>query len=138
MITTTELINNLKEEKDLFNFFKKYEKEFLNQTTYDVLNELLMRSGKNLSEIKEESYVGDYVYKVFSGTRKPSRNILISVGLAMGVTLEEMQLLLRVSGQALLDARVKRDAIIIFSVNYKKTVGETEELLNEVGEEPLN
>lgn len=138
MITTNELINNLKKTNNVFEFFREYEKEFLNQTTYDVLNELLMRSGMSMSEIKEKSFVGEYVYKVFSGVRKPSRNILIAIGLALGITLEEMQLLLRVSEQALLDARSKRDAIIIFSVNYKKSVEKTEELLLEAGVEPLN
>ena len=129
MKTTAELINKLKRVDNIFSFLKENEKEFLNESVHSVLNDLLVRYNFTVGEISEKSHVGDYVYKVFSGTRNASRNILISIGIAMSCTINEMQLLLRVAGFALLDPRVKRDAIIIYAINYKKDVIETEELL---------
>ena len=75
MKTTQELFNELKQSPDIENYLNTNESEFLNQTTNDALNTILCNSGMSLSDVVRLSGVGDYAYKVFSGTRRASRNM---------------------------------------------------------------
>ena len=138
MKTTQERFNELKQSPDIENYLNTNESEFLNQTTNDALNTILCNSGMSLSDVVRLSGVGDYAYKVFSGTRRASRNIIIALCIAMKASLAEIQAMLRISGNQLLDPRNKRDSVIIFSVNYKKTVAETDDILEERGLQTLN
>ena len=79
-----------------------------------------------------------YGYHLFSGARaNPSRDVLLSLALAMRLTLDETQQLLRRAGQAMLYPRVRRDSVIIRAAADGCTVMECNERLEELGETPL-
>lgn len=137
MITTKELINNLQADTNLDEYFSVYEKEFYNATGKDILNELLVIRNLRVGDVAKKSGQGEYVYKVFNGERKPSRDILISISVGMQLTLEETQLLLRVMKYAVLDPRDKRDSIIIFGIKSGYDICRLNDLLNERNENEL-
>lgn len=126
---TDKLLNELKNAKDIESFFKANEDKFLNQTTPGYLNELLKIKGLSVATVATASGVGEYTYKVFSGDRKPSRDILIAIAIGMKLSLKEAQLLLRISKFAILDSRDKRDSIIIYALANGLTVAQTDDLL---------
>lgn len=126
---TEKLLCELVETKDIDGFFRVHENEFINQTPKDFLEDILKIKGKTIAQVVKSSGAGDYVYKVFSGSRKPSRNILLSIGFALEMTVEEVQLLLRISKQATLDSRDKRDGIIIYGYANKLSIFEVDDLL---------
>ena len=134
MATTTDnLLKELKNAKDINAFLNNNEKKFINETPCSLLNEILLSKNTNIPQVIKNSSSGDYVYKIFNGTRKPSRQILLTIAFGLKLSLEETQLLLRVSKLALLDSRDKRDSIIIYALVNHLSVFQTDDLLAENG-----
>ena len=76
-IETKELLNKLVKENDINTFFSKNEGEFLTMDFKSFINDLLAQKELRLADVVRDSGQGEYVYKVFNGTSKPSRNIII-------------------------------------------------------------
>ena len=72
-------------------------------------------------------------YAIVSGTRKSKKNHIIKIGVAMGISLEEMNELLKLAQHKELYAKNKEDAIIIFGLKNKLKIIEIEELLSDYG-----
>ena len=136
-ISTTELLNQLTKADDVKQFIDKYKSEFLALTCTEFLNELLVKNDLSLSAVVKRSGQSDYVYKVFRGERKPSRDIMISIAVGMCLTLNEAQLLLRIAKLAALDPRDKRDSVIIYGINERLDAAEINDLLYELNEATL-
>jgi len=128
---TEELLKELRNAGDIDGFFKRHEKEFINETPVSLLNYMIQAKNTTVSKVAESSGVGEYVYKIFNNNRKPSRNVLIAIALGMGLAFEEAQLLLRVSKFAVLDSRDKRDSIIIFGFMNHLSVFEIDDILEQ-------
>jgi len=128
---TQELLDGLKNATDIKAFLETYEKDFLSETPVSYLNYMISSKNTSLAKVAKASNVGEYVYKVFSGERKASRDVLISVSLGLGISFEETQLLLRISKFAILDSRDKRDSIIIYGLINALSVCDTNDLLAE-------
>lgn len=136
-MTTTELINNLKQTDDIKKFLDEYESEYMRMSYVDFLNELLVNKNISLASVVKNSGQSDYVYKIFRGERKPSRDIMIAIAVGMSLSIDETQLLLRISKLAALDPRDKRDSIIIYSLNEKLGIAKINDLLYELNEQTL-
>ena len=63
----------------------------------------------------------------------PSRNKLIAIAFGMHLSVDETQAMLKLSGYRKLYAKDARDAILLFSLNQKMNVEETNDLLYEYG-----
>jgi hypothetical protein len=100
----------------------------------EYLDSLVARKSIKISEVAERSGQGDYVYKVFQGSRKASRDILLAIAFGMSLTLDETQTLLRVAGNAQLDPRSRRDSVIIYGLCKKMKITEVCEILYELKE----
>ena len=136
-IETQELLNRLETEDDIALFFKENEGEFLTIDLRELLNELVAHTELNQSDIVRKSGQGDYVYKVFNGDRKPSRDILIGIAIGMNLTFKETQFVLRIAKQAALDPRDKRDSILIYSINTGLEYPKVNDLLSEMNEKSI-
>ena len=137
MIDTKELINRVKPDMDINKYLDTYKDEFLNVTHTELLNEYLAKRDMKISEVVKKSGQGEYVYKVFNGERKPSRDVLIGMAVGMKLSLEETQLLLRVAKFAALDPRNIRDSIIIFGIKSEYEIERINELLYEKEQKEL-
>ena len=135
---TDELLKELKNASDIESFFKAHESQFINETTSGYLNKMVELKDINISTIAKSSGIGEYVYKIFRGDRTASRDILISISFSMNLSLEETQLLLRISKFAILDSRNKRDSVIIYGLTHDLTVFQTDDLLEEQNLTTLN
>ena len=136
-IETQELLNRLETEDDIALFFKENEGEFLTIDLRELLNELVAHKELKLSDIVRKSGQGDYVYKIFNGDRKPSRDILIGIAIGMNLTFKETQFVLRIAKQAALDPRDKRDSILIYSINTGLEYPKVNDLLSEMNEKSI-
>lgn len=135
---TDELLKELKNASDIESFFKFHESQFINETTSGYLNQMLELRDINISTIAKNSGIGEYVYKIFSGTRTASRDVLITIAFSMRLSLEETQLLLRISKFAILDSRNKRDSVIIYGLTHNLTVFQTDDILEKQNFTTLN
>lgn len=126
---TEDLLNELKNATDIETFLKDHKDKFIDKTPHTYLNELIAAKGIKISAVASDSGAGEYVYKIFSGERNPSRDIMIAMAFGMTLTLEETQLLLRISKFAVLDSRDKRDSVIIYGLTHGMSVYETDDML---------
>lgn len=127
--TTDELLNNIKNIYSIENFIKDNRSEYFNMSTDEYLRRLIKEKCLKISQISTASCLGDYVYKVFNGTRKANRDVYIAIGIAMQLEYNELQILLRLAKYIMLDPRDRRDSIFLYAVYKKLTVMETNEIL---------
>lgn len=78
-----------------------------------------------------------YAYQFINGERLPGRDIILRIGLAMRLNLDEIQRLLTLAGKSVLYPKVRRDAGILYCIRQKMTLDETNALLGDLGEAPL-
>jgi len=77
------------------------------------------------------------LYRLLSGERLTTRNVLLRIAIVLNLTLTETQTLLRNSQRADLYELVRRDALIIFCMSNKFTLAKTESELLRKGEASL-
>lgn len=77
------------------------------------------------------------LYRLLSGERLTTRNVLLRIVLALCLPLDRAQLMLRSGQRAELYALVRRDALILFCMNHSLTLSQTEDALVENGEASL-
>lgn len=78
-----------------------------------------------------------YGYQILRGERTPGRDILLRTALTLQLSLKEAQRLLAIGGCGALYPKVRRDAAVVFALNQKMTLLETEELLSSLPERSL-
>lgn len=78
-----------------------------------------------------------YFYHILSGQKKPGRNIVLRICLCLSTTLTETNQMLRLAHQGALYPKVRRDAAIIFAIEKKFTMQQTNDFLIKEQELPL-
>lgn len=131
---TEDLINEIITGANISCYLDTNQEEFLDVPLHEYLKGLLLRTQLKVSQVVERSYKGEYVYQVFRGIKNPGRDVVICIALAMGLNLEETGQLLRIARMPLLDARNRRDSIIIFSISRNLTVPDVNDILYEFDE----
>ena len=122
---------------DIQKYLDEYCEEIIHETTEGYLNGMLEFKGQKVADVALRSERGDYVYKVFQGKRKASRDILLAIAIGMGLTVLESQLLMRIAQVAQLDPRNRRDSVIIYTLSNGLTVQKTNNILYDVDEPTL-
>jgi len=136
-MTTTELLNILNENKDIS--FTKILEKIPDITLIDYLEMLLETHHTTKAQIIKTSTLDrTYAYQIFNGKKNPSQNKIVMLALAFQLDLHDTNVLLTLSKNQNLYAKIKRDALIIFAINHQYDVLKTNELLDEYGFELLN
>lgn len=96
----------------------------------DYLNDLLKDKGLSKSALLRRcSIPRTYFYQLFQGTRRPGRDKVLVLAIAMECTLEKCNRLLTLAHQSILYARNPRDAIILHALHAHRTLFQLEESL---------
>lgn len=104
----------------------------------DVLYEMMQRRGLSPRDMIQRCGIErSYYYHILNGNKRPSRNMILRIGLCLHADLAEMERLLRLADAAKLYPRVRRDALLIFAIQQKYTMEAANELLRSEGEPPL-
>lgn len=99
------------------------------------LNRLLEERGlKRASVVRDAGINETFGYQIFTGARKASRDNLLKIAFALGLSLREANRLLQAGGVNGLYCKNRRDAIIIFAISHGYTLQKTEEELYRFGE----
>ena len=136
---TEQLENELVAADDVKNFINDNKDNFKNYTLAEYLNKLLAKKNLSKAEIIKLSQLDTtYVYRVFSGvTKKPARQNVIALALALKLSPKETNYLLYYAGVEKLYVRNEWDSIIFFALENNLSVAETNELLQDSKEFPL-
>ena len=134
--TTDDLMNILMSKEDRPQYIEENSKEFLQSSLCQYLNQLQAEHGLKKGDIIADALVErSYGYQIFSGRKEmPSRDVLISLAIAMKLSLDEAQSLLRIAHMAMLYPRVKRDSIILHSIAKHESVIQCNTSLESFGE----
>lgn len=135
--TTEDLIHEITNSTDITNYLDTNKDEFLDVTLSDYLQALLAQTQLKVSQVAARSHKGEYVYQIFRGIKNPGRDMLLCIALAMGLGPDEVKQLLRIAHLPYLDARNRRDSILIFAIGRKLTVPETNDILYDLDEDCL-
>ncbi len=139
--STDELTNEIIQSDNIADYLEKNGEYLKDISLSDELNRLLEEKKLKKSEVIAASGITlTYAYDLFSGykKKKPSRNVILSLALAMGLDTDETQRLLKISGNGALYPRVPRDSVIMYAVNNSLTLPETDELLDKNGMETVS
>lgn len=133
--TTDELLKLLRTSRSE-TALKKYTSMLENQPPFHSFSEYLNAYLKEhkLSEskvIKDSLIQRTYAYQILNGSKNPGRNKVLSLCIAAGMNYEETQHALLLSNLGKLYPRRKEDSIIIFALEQKLNVMQTNELLYE-------
>ncbi len=98
-----------------------------------ALNALLADKGLGKATVIARSGVENhYAYQIFSGLKTPTRDKVLMLGVGFGLSVEEIQQLLRITGYAQLDSKGERDNAILFGFTKRLSILDINELLFEL------
>ena len=104
----------------------------------DYLREQLQQRGVPLKDVIRRCNLDrSYGYQLFNGTRRPTRDVLMTLSLELGLREQEAQRLLQLAGRAPLYARCRRDAAVFYGLSHHLSPAEVHDLLLELGESGL-
>ena len=128
-IDNTKDMEKFMEEPKVIDSFKNFPDYFRSLSAVQQLEsgELIQRSGLERS----------FYYQVMKGTRNPSRDKVLRLCIAAGLTLRETTRALELSGNAPLYPKNRRDIILTVAINQNASVDDANLLLFKYGEEPL-
>lgn len=131
---TEELLEELLNSPNPDSFFDRHRLE--ERRLSDYLNELLETHDLKRSDVIRRSGLDStYGYQIFVGSKgHPSRDKVLAIALAMGLTIRECDRLLQAAGVSKLYCKDRRDAIIVFCIDRHASLDETNEALYTHGE----
>lgn len=125
-------------EKNLFNaanikdFLINNRENMLTQTLSEHLMMLLRQKKIRRSDVVRDSGLEKtYVYQIFGGEKRPSRDKLIAIAFGLHLNVEETQRMLKLGGCSELYARIGRDAVILFTIHRMMNIWEANEILHD-------
>ena len=137
-LNTSDLETQLSRSSSLDAFLEENVASFVDSDFVSFLCRIFDEKGISKATLAKQSGMSDvYLYQLFSGRRKPSRNRLLCLCIGMQTTLEECQELLRRNKNATLYARSRRDAVIEYGILHKMSLYEVNDKLFEADEETL-
>lgn len=133
-VSSAETKYNLKNATSFRSFLRQNQQNMLDPDLAEYLMNLLTQKGLKRSLVVERSGVDKaYVYQIFKGNKKPSRDKLIAIAFGMGLNEEETQRVLKLAGHSELYPRLARDALILFFIQRGKDIWETDDALDRNG-----
>ena len=140
MDETEELLkrlNNSRNLESLSDYLDNIEDVIPNSIS-DYLKTILKDKKMTPSDVIKGSRIErTYCYQILNGRKRPGRDKLIAIALALSLDLNETQRLLETAREGVLYAKSKRDSVLIYALNNKMTVLDTNYLLHQYKEAEL-
>ncbi|HRX59064.1 MAG TPA: helix-turn-helix transcriptional regulator [Eubacteriales bacterium] len=135
---TSTLLRQLFQAPDLGTFLDRYQPAARLPDFHEYVLELCRtRQMKKETLIRKAGIERTYGYQLLNGTRKPSRDKVLQLALALRLNADETQKLLQIAGKNPLYPRLKRDAAVLYCISHGHSVMDAQLLLQELGLAPL-
>lgn len=123
---TNDLMNELGNSKSIKSYLNENKDYLIDKNIAQILTDVLEQKNLKKSDVIQKAEISEvYGYQLFSGIKNnPSRDKILCICIAMELTLEEVQSILKITGFASLYPKSKRDSIIIFGINSSMSVFE--------------
>lgn len=135
---TSKIVEELGLCPDFKTFYNENKQYLITTTLSEMLEQLLNKKGLKKSDVIKQSEMSEvYGYQIFSGIRVPERNKLLCLAVAMGLNIDEMQILLKTAGYTPLYVKLPFDSVVLYGICKGLSVIEINELLYEYGLDTL-
>lgn len=138
--TTQELIGLMKSSKN-YQEYLSANREEISPSFMKVdraLSVLLKKKSVKKSEVIAKSGIEvHYAYQIFSGVKIPSRDKVIMLCFGFGLSAEETQQLLKITGYPELYGKIERDNAILFGLTKQISVIDLNDMLYDLNLEIL-
>lgn len=135
---TSKLLEELQNFEQFRQFYNENSDYLISEKLSDYLKQLVEQKQLKKTDIIRRSELSDvYAYQIFSGLRVPERKKLLCLALAMELTIEETQQLLRCSGYSTLYVKLPFDSVVLYALCNHLSVMDTNALLFEYGLETI-
>ena len=133
-VSTGTLQRQLFRTHDLPAFFRQNQRAMEVPALTEYLRQLCEARGLVPERvIRAASIDRTYGHQIFNGTRRPSRDKVLQLAFGLGAEVEETQRLLRLADRSPLYPKLRRDAAILHCLHERKSLLETQELLQALG-----
>lgn len=135
-----ELDEKVTDERTLDQYVRKVSRygDISKSTFADFYGMLLRKKGITSGEIEKQTGLEHaFCNKMINGKTSITRNNLLAITIAAGLSLDEIEKCLILTNNGALYPKDSRDAIIIYSINRGLTLAETNDLLYSKGMELL-
>ena len=130
--STEQLMNELKNARDIDDFVNKNQNEMLDSSLSEYLRQLLEKYGLEKSDVFRRAKMteSNYGYELFrDDSKKASRDKLIQICVGFPLTIEETQEVLRYGKVRTLYPRDERDAYVLFAIKNGYDMAQLNDLL---------
>lgn len=136
--STSSLMSELMKSESFDCYIKANSELLKTKSVSDHIEQVIAYKGLTRADVAKASGLNViYAYQVMAGSRKPTRDKLLCLCKAMGLTVDEVQELLKRCGYAALYPRRKRDAVILFAWEKGTGILDINEILFQHGEKTL-
>ena len=137
---TNDLMNELNNSKNIKSYLNENKDYLIDKNISDILTNVLKEKNLKKFDVIQKSEISEvYGYQLFSGVKtNPSRDKILAICVAMELSLDEIQEILKLTGFAPLYPKSKRDSIIIFGINSLMSIFEINNSLYEQKENIFN
>lgn len=135
---TAKIVEELGLCSDFKTFYSENKEYMVRDNLSALLDKLIKKYDLKKSQIIRAAEMSEvYAYQIFSGLRIPERRKLLCLAIAMRLSLDEVQTLLKCAGYSTLYVKLPFDSIILYGICKKLSVIEINEILYEYGLETL-
>lgn len=135
-ILTEELLKELLSRPNVDSFAD--DDKLSHEEFNECLAKFLEEKGMSRKDVIHKTSINEtHAYQIFAGTRGASRNKVIQIALAMGLSLRQTNRLLHSAGVSSLYCKDRQDAIIIFGIEHGFDLQKIDDVLYQFGEETL-
>ncbi len=135
---TTKIVEELGLSPDFKTFYSENKDYMVKEDLSTLLDQLIKKYNLKKSQVIRGAEMSEvYAYQIFSGLRVPERKKLLCLAIAMRLTLDEVQTLLKCAGYSTLYVKLPFDSVILYGICKKLSVVEINEILYEYGLETL-
>ena len=133
---TEELLDELRAAPSLESYIDRH--NLVGKTLAGYLGELLAARGLARKDVVKAAGIGaTFGYQIFTGARGASRDTLLPLAFAMGLSVRETNRLLKIAGTNELYPKVRRDAIVLYCLDRGATLAQANDALYAFGEKTL-
>lgn len=137
-ISTENLFLMLENETNISENWETISEHMKNPVFHEYLYKLISDKNITIPELSHKALLSrSFTYQIFSGSRVPCRDIILRIALAVGISLDDTQRLLKLADRGILYPKVQRDAAIVYAISNKYDLYKADEFIVSLGQEPL-
>ncbi len=135
---TNDLFMLLDTDRNIYENWEAISESMNTPSFSEYLQALVTKQGLTAPELGSKALMSrSFTYQLLSGARMPGKDVTVRIAIALGLSLDETQRLLKLADKGALYPKQKRDAAIIYAINNKYSLYQTDEMLKNLGQEPI-